>query len=86
MSERCEVQVECVDCDGTGLFQDFRIPKGVAVVCFRCTGSGEIMHSYIPFLGRKPRNDIRVVRKSLWWWQPIGDYITYEEFFAGKMP
>jgi hypothetical protein len=55
-------------------------PKGVAVVCYTCEGSGCEKLSYKPFVGRKPREDIVTVRRSR------ESTISYQRFQQGVMP
>jgi len=52
------IDMECRSCEGTGLYSGMCEPKGVAVVCHTCNGSGCEKLSYKPFIGRKPRTDI----------------------------
>ena len=86
-----EVEVECGACGATGIYHGFAEPEGVGVVCSRCKGKGKIKISYTPFTGRKIRSDIKKVRLSKGSFigtgiGPVGEEISYEEFFNGKMP
>jgi len=85
------VQAECSACDGTGLYQGFAEPKGTAVVCIRCNGTGCSNLSYEPFTRRRGRKGVQMVRRSAGSFiatgvGPTGDSITYKEFASGKMP
>ena len=50
-----ELQIQCRSCNGTGLYCGFAEPKGTAVVCRNCGGSGAEIIRYEPYTGRKPR-------------------------------
>jgi len=85
------VEVECKDCKGTGLYRGFAEPKGIAVVCLKCDGTGKVSLTYTPFTERKRRDDVNTVRRSAGTFigaavGPTGGSISYEEFLAGKMP
>jgi len=84
------VRTECKDCGGTGLYSGFAEPKGVAVVCVRCGGTGCAEYTYTPFVRRKGRQGIKTVRRSRGSFigtgvGPTGGSITYKEFAKGKM-
>ena len=85
-----KVKVECCACRGTGLYRGMAEPKGVAVVCLRCDGSGCAELEYTPFAARKRRDDVQTVRLSrgsfILSCGPVGESVTYAEFLAGKMP
>lgn len=87
---RVKVQTECGACSGTGLYSGFAEPKGVAVVCLQCNGTGCHEISYIPFICRKPKANIKTVQLSrgsfILSCGPAGRRITYAEFIAGKIP
>ena len=85
------LEAECTACGGTGIYHGFAEPDGVGVVCLKCEGSGMMVVHYIPFTGRKKRNDIVVVRRSRGSFiaigvGPTGESVTYEEFLQGKLP
>jgi hypothetical protein len=85
------IDIQCQSCGGTGLYCGFAEPKGTAVVCITCGGSGKSTFAYEPFTGRKPRAGIHTVRLSGGSFiatgvGPRGASITYEEFKAGKLP
>lgn len=78
-------------CAGTGVYSGFAEPKGVAVVCFACDGTGREKISYTPFTARKVTRGIKTVRTSQGTFiatgvGPIGGSVTYKEFLAGKFP
>lgn len=86
-----EVQAECRDCEGTGIYRGFAEPKGVGVVCLGCNGTGMQTVKYRPFTGRKKRKDVTTVRRSAGSFidtgvGPTGGSVSYEDFLNGKMP
>lgn len=86
-----EVQAECEDCEGTGIYRGFAEPKGVGVICLGCNGTGMQPVEYRPFTCRKTRKDVTTVRRSagtfiLTGVGHTGGSISYEEFLNGKMP
>jgi len=85
-----KVKTECGSCGGTGLYRGMAEPKGVAVVCLRCGGTGCSEIEYMPFTERKRRDDVETVRLSrgsfILSCGPVGSSVTYAEFLAGKMP
>ena len=85
------VEAECKSCAGTGIYRGFAEPKGVGVVCLICGGTGKVIFSYTLFTTRKRRRDVQSVRLSAGSFVgtgvgPIGNSISYDDFFAGKMP
>ena len=89
------MQIECESCGGTGLYCGFAEPKGVAVVCLECDGTGATKgkpsNFTKPFKKRKRRSGIKTVRLSCGTFLatgvgPAGGSVTYEEFWDGKMP
>lgn len=84
------VKAKCESCRGTGLYRGMAEPKGVAVVCINCKGTGCREIKYEPFVRREPRNDVQTVRLSrdsfILSCGPVGNAITYDEFQQGKMP
>jgi hypothetical protein len=86
-----KVKAECGSCDGTGLYCGFAEPKGTAVICLNCGGTGCDEIGYIRFTGRKERRDVHTVKRSAGSFiftgvGPVGKSVTYEEFCRGKMP
>lgn len=86
-----KVEAECDSCDGTGVYSGFAEPKGVAVVCLGCEGTGCRILRYKPFKHRRRRKGIKTVRLSrgtfiLTGVGPTGNSISYEEFWKGKFP
>ena len=77
-----EVKAQCGSCRGTGLYSGMCEPRGTAVVCLNCDGTGCATIKYTPFEGRKRRTDIKTVRCC----GPVGGTVSYEEFIAGKLP
>jgi len=74
------VDIECRSCEGSGLYSGMCEPKGVAVICYTCKGSGCEKFLYKPFIKRKPRTDITTVRRS------TESTISYQRFQQGVMP
>ena len=71
-------------------YSGFAEPKGTAVICLGCNGAGVEHFSYIPFVKRKPKKGIDIVKRSagtfiLTGVGPKGNSITYKEFEAGKL-
>jgi hypothetical protein len=86
-----KIEAECSSCGATGLYSGFAEPKGVAVVCVTCGGTGKETITYTPFTKRKERKGIKTVRLSKGTFivtgvGPTGRAISYAEFEAGKMP
>lgn len=76
--------IQCNECQGTGSYRGMAEPKGVAVVCLRCSGTGSIEFRYVKFEKRLPRTDIQKVYRSrgptIMSCGPTGAFITYAEF------
>jgi hypothetical protein len=68
------IEGECGSCKATGLYHGFMEPKGVAVICAGCKGSGKITYQIKSFKERKKKEGIDFVI--------LEDFekITYEEF------
>jgi hypothetical protein len=85
-----KIKTECGSCGGTGLYVGMAEPKGTAVVCLRCDGTGCREIEAIEFSGRKRREGISIVRRSrgslIVRWGPTGGSVTYEQFLAGEFP
>lgn len=84
------IEMQCSACNGTGIYHGMAEPKGVGVVCLRCQGTGKQTITYIPFTGRKKREDIDVVRLSkgstILSCGPTGTEISYQDFLNGQVP
>ena len=95
-----KVEAECKACGATGLYRGFAEPKGVAVVCLTCKGSGKETLDvpegsnvvYKPFTKRKKdTGHIHTVRRSAGSFigtgvGPTGGSVTYQQFIDGRMP
>lgn len=88
MADKVYVETQCSDCGGSGLYQGFAEPKDTAVVCLGCDGSGCKVIEYIPFTGRKRKNNpnIRYVQRSrgsvlVTGVGPTGNKITIDQFY-----
>ncbi len=83
-----KIETECECCSGAGVFLDTANEgAGIGAVCYVCGGTGKKMLSYVPFTGRKTREDIMKVHRLNTGHRPIdSDFITYTEFCEGKMP
>ena len=64
MRKLIEVTCQCDSCSGTGLYSGFAEPKGVAVVCAGCNGTGYQQLQVTPFTGRKKMKGIKAVMRS----------------------
>jgi hypothetical protein len=85
------VKTECSSCRGTGVYHGFAEPPGIGVMCVNCNGTGCCVLEYTPFTAMKRRNDIKQVACSRGTFigtgvGPVGDPISYDEFFNGKRP
>ena len=87
------VKAECRSCGGTGLYCGFAEPKGVAVVCLGCRGTGCEAIEYKPFVRRNEKNGVKTVRLSQGSMLITGvgpdlmcDSITYARFKNGELP
>ena len=86
-----KIKTECIECKGTGLYIGFAEPKGTAIVCTQCAGSGCHEINFKPFTRRKGKHGIKTVCKSCGSFvyncvSPVVISITYQEFQKGKMP
>lgn len=86
--KKIKIDTECDSCSGTGLYSGFAEPKGKAVVCHGCSGTGCNTISYLPFTGRKRKRGIReVIIDSRFWFEKGRDNnetIPATEFY--KLP
>ena len=85
------IEAECIECKGTGLYSGYMEPKGTAVICIRCDGSGCKEIAFTPFIEKKNRSDIQIVKRSSGSFigvpfEPDSNSITYDEFQQGKTP
>lgn len=85
------IKVECSVCCGTGLYVGFTGPKGTAVVCVQCDGTGCAEIRFTPFTHRNDTHGITSVSRSSGSFistgvGPTSTSITYQEFQQGKMP
>jgi hypothetical protein len=83
--KKLTVRTACDACRSTGLYQGFCEPKGTAVICCDCGGTGCKEISYTPFERRRRKKGIREIRTSR---SPfiatgvggVGEPMTYKEF------
>lgn len=85
------VKAECSSCGGTGLYSGFAEPKGTAVICVTCDGTGCQEIRFKPFERRKGKRGIHTIKRSRGTFVgtgvgPTGRIVTYKEFQEGKMP
>ena len=59
-----KIIIECMECNGTGLYKGASELKGAATICSRCKGKGYTEFHYNEFNGRKRREDVDRVYKS----------------------
>jgi hypothetical protein len=86
-----EVLAECHSCSGTGLYSGMCEPRGTAVVCLTCSGTGCEKIRYVPFTSRKGKRGIKTVSNSRGSFiatgvGAVGNSISYEEFSRGVLP
>ncbi len=60
---KIEIDEQCPDCGGTGLYIGMAERDGAAVVCYKCKGAGKFhfVHEYEEFTGRKTREGVKRV-------------------------
>jgi hypothetical protein len=86
------IEIQCQSgCGGTGLYCGFAEPKGTAVVCLGCNGTGKQKFGYTQFTGRRVRKGVKTVFNSRGSFIGIGvgaagKSIAYADFRKGKMP
>ncbi len=87
------VLAECSACNATGLYQGFAEPKGVAVVCLKCSGTGCETINYKPFSKRRGCRGVNVVKLSAGTFIATGcgpaeggGEVTYQQFQKGNLP
>ena len=66
MKKTIEFDEKCKACDGTGLYVGFAENDGVAVVCYKCNGTGcfHFKYEYEPFEKRVEKKDVIWVIQS----------------------
>jgi len=84
-----EIEIECRSCGSTGIYSGFCEPKGTAVVCGTCGGSGCEIVRFKPFEKRRRRRGIKTVSLSRGMMLAtgvgaVGESISYSDFFKGK--
>ena len=55
------LQIECKDCEATGIYVGMAERDGAAIPCRTCEGTGSLDYSYKEFTKRKTREDIKKV-------------------------
>jgi hypothetical protein len=85
-----EIKVECRSCGSTGVYSGFCEPKGTAVVCGTCGGSGCETIRYKPFEKRRRRRGIKTVSQSRGSFiatgvGAVGKSISYADFLKIKI-
>jgi len=60
---KIDIMIECPSCNGTGLYSGMAEGEGIAVICYKCKGSGKyhFVYSYNKFKGRKKKEGIKRV-------------------------
>lgn len=79
------IKAECDACNGTGLYCGFAEPKGTAVICRGCNGTGCRTIRYKEFTHRKRKRGVkRVMGDGGLWFARTGDEktISVQEFYA----
>ena len=61
--KKIEMTIECPACGGTGIYSGMGEGEGVAVICYKCDGTGAYRYSYTynDFTGRKEKNGVKRV-------------------------
>jgi len=84
------VDTECSSCGGTGLYCGMCEPKGTAVICCRCGGTGCEKISYTPFTRRKGKQGVNTVSWSRGTFilnaGPGKASVSYRDFENGVLP
>ena len=63
--EKRQIEIECRQCKGTGLYKGTCEQHGAAVVCCSCKGTGHVTMEYTPWGGElKARDDVQRVFES----------------------
>ena len=57
MGAKKTIICECGNCNGTGVYVGWNCHDGAGTVCNKCNGNGSIEISYIPFTGKKKREE-----------------------------
>jgi len=87
-----KVEHECKDCGGTGVYCGFCEPKGTAVICLGCNGTGKQASMFRAFTGRKRRKGVKAVYNSRGSFILTGvgavpeHSVSYVDFLKGKRP
>lgn len=77
------MRIECDACGGTGLYSGFAEPKGVAVVCGRCSGRGYYL-SGKPFKKLRRKRGVHTVWIRNTWYGRPPESITEDEFYGRR--
>lgn len=66
-----ELNIECPSCKGTGVYSGIGESKNVAVICYKCDGTGKFHYvfNYTEFTGRKIKKGIDRVYLSGYGWK-----------------
>jgi len=84
-----EIQTECGSCGGSGLYCGFAEPKGTAVICHGCAGTGATTLRYKKFTHRKRKRGVkRVLGDGGLWFVRTKDAktISFKEFCDAVPP
>ena len=79
------IKANCKECSATGLYVGFAEPKGTAVVCVRCGGTGCQEIQYVEFKKRRRRRGVsRVLCDGGMWFVRKGESetISVEKFYS----
>ena len=86
---RIEIDCECSDCGGTGIYCGFAEAEGTGVICHGCKGAGHvtIKISYKDFVGRQHRKGIKKVFQTnpgVGLGVEMNGGMDYQEWFESK--
>lgn len=86
------IECECRDCGGTGVYCGFCEAKGTAVICLSCNGTGKRTYTERAFTGLKRRKGVTSVYNSRGKFIATGvgavpeRSVSYVDFLKGKRP
>lgn len=75
-----EMDIECQECKGTGVYVGMAERDGAGVVCYKCDGTGKFhyKYEYTPFTERKIRRGLKRVYKKSYSYVLAPEVINFE--------